>query len=244
MKSFKILFVFIFLSSFSLITEAAVGVQKVAFFTSIDLWNSGSLLFGNRYQHLLPRLEEQFRSEIPSEYDVIVKHGVNQYDVWQTLHDPSVVAMIWYSHTAPGVIEDRARFDILPVFQEPHANFRFLGIIGCNSRDAIGSLKEQGYLKNPKLVVKTYNKTFEASYTLTLLKNYLSELRTTLKTSGHQSPDANKVVAQQNMKTLLVTRYLPTNGKVHPAIEKGSRSFSTGARRRYSKNSSKNSCKL
>ncbi len=217
MTRLKILFVFL-LSSFSLFSGAAVGVQKVAFFTSIDLWNSGSVLFSNRYQYLLPKLEQQFRSEIPSEYDVIVKHGANQYDVWQTLHDPSVVAMIWYSHTAKDVIEDRARFDILPVFQEPHANFRFLGIIGCNSKYAINLLKEQGYLKNPKLVIKTYNKTFEASYTPTLLNNYLYELRKTLSTPAYQPPSSNNLVPQQGMKTLLITRYLPTSGKIHPAI--------------------------
>ncbi len=217
MTLIKALFVFILLSSFSLITEATGRIQKVAFFTSIDLWDSGSPLFRDRYRHLIPKLEQQFRNEIAPDYDVLVKHGANQFDVWQTLHDPSVAGIIWYSHTNRGVIEDRSGFNILPVFQETHENFRFMGIIGCKSKEAIGTLKKRGYLKNPQLTIKTYDKEFYANYTTVLLKNYLDELKAVLKTSNFQQPIYSLVV-EQNMKTLSITRYLPTSGQIHPPL--------------------------
>ncbi len=161
MKSLKYLLfaVIIFVTNF------AHAKPTVILLTSFEnphtLWQTESPLINN--------LENIFRKTYAdSGYNIVVKHKASAYDLWNALHSPENIGVFWMSHAAPKIkINDSINFDgvintinggnVRSLFNHTHPNLRWLGIIACNSHDAIGVSGENQITKTNNLTTLTFH---------------------------------------------------------------------------------------
>ncbi len=188
--------------------------STVVFMSSVDFWDKGPLynkgLFNNKEYELAERVRDFFSS---GGFDVVIKHRANQADVWSVLHNPSVVAFFWFSHSGGTSIIDRLGFDLLPVFQEAAANLKFLSVIGCNSEKSINALRAKGYLQSQDLkIVAEEGLVYHWRETL---EKHLQLAQGALLESGVES---HPLVHTNAGKVIKVKRTLDSSFNFYPAI--------------------------
>lgn len=153
--------------------------RKITLLTSIDVSKlkppSWQFWRKSAYQDYEQRLEAQFRKKFTNRgYELEIRHHANQYDLWQALHSPEVIALFWVSHSTSqkglrlGVqsakIVDFEGVDVKSVFQETGPTLRFLGVIGCHSREAIQNfmISNEGNPVYPSLNWIAFDRKVEA----------------------------------------------------------------------------------
>lgn len=112
---------------------------------------------------LASRYEKMFEYEVTSavgnrDFNVIFKHKANSFDLWEALHFPFNVGVIWISHgekpqfkLKKPILADYTGANVEPLFKDIHPNLRFLGIVGCYAESIF---KNQSFgLTHPGLTV-------------------------------------------------------------------------------------------
>jgi hypothetical protein len=149
--------------------------QTVVLLTSLNLRMIPLFIRETMFHNYFGRLEGIFRSYVVDRgFRVRAVHEADQYDLWSTLQDPTVVGVVWVSHGAgafsgagvgsEGALVDYQAFNVLPALQGIHPNLRFLGVVGCKSQEALEAyLRNHGvYQRNPKLVFQGFEGTIDA----------------------------------------------------------------------------------
>lgn len=192
----------------------------VVFMSSIDLWNKGPFYNRAMFNNAEYELANSFRRFFENSFKVVVKHKADQADVWNTLHDPSVVAFFWFSHANASSVFDHYGFDLLPAFQETHPNLKFLSLIGCDTQDGVKLLKSRGYLSSANLQIAAESGPVE-HWQETLnkhLKNSANALAQVDKPALEMPPKKNVVRIQRQLRSEFglfpAIRVELSNGKV------------------------------
>lgn len=195
--------------------SSASASQKVLLYSSMDLKGKGPFYAQDVFDNRLHDLENVFKEYFSgSDYELVVKYKATQDDVYQALHDTSVVGMFWVSHmgyqNGLAIINDVWGFDILPAFMETHQNFRFLGLIGCYGKNVIEFMKSNGGLKAP--YVKASGDEGIVYRWGHLLKSQLKEF----SRWGHFK--SQNIAEAPLVKNFKIKRALNGPNKIYPAI--------------------------
>lgn len=119
------------------VADAAEARQRVVLLTSLPDADA-----------VTKKLEYKFKKAFePKGYETRVVHSADLSQLWNELHRSDNVGLFWLSHAgggsgsaagvSGGVIVDKAGFDVAAAFSAIHPNLRFLGVIGCRSKDAL-----------------------------------------------------------------------------------------------------------
>lgn len=146
--------------------------HQVVLLTSVDFEAAVPSRF---LRDALARIPEQLAHEfrlhfVVRGFRIKVRHHADQAMLWEELRDPENVGVFWLSHSGPaaasqaglstrGMIIDEQANDIGPIFQGVHPDLKFLGVIGCRSRDAVQMTLRQAQVfeRNPELEVADFD---------------------------------------------------------------------------------------
>jgi hypothetical protein len=87
-------------------------------------------------------------------YDIVIKHRADQEDLFNSLNDSQTHAVFWLSHggytkvgnskgvAATPMLLDFQKDNVAKTFQKIHPHVKFVGVIGCNSKQILGDTIE------------------------------------------------------------------------------------------------------
>lgn len=178
-----------------LISSIAYGnIPNVVLLTSFD---TPEVWYRSKDYSVNPKLESIFNKAFEStNYNVVVKHYVDEIQLIQELKNPDNMAIFFVSHMAgtgesdsvvegtPSIVIDSKK-DVKNLFQEFSPNLKFLALIGCNGADLVEAFKRKKIFKEELFNVVSFNKKVQPHTALkeALLQseNILGELKEVTK---------------------------------------------------------------
>jgi hypothetical protein len=159
----------------------ASSARKVVLLTSVDapeiLWHKGS-------QWASEQLEADFSwSFQDSGFEVQMIRQASAWQLYQSLHDPNVVAVYWVSHAGRDIplkeaigfgaaIPTHDGLDVKSLFQSVGPQLKFLAVIGCSAQSIIDGFKNNGaYTNNPRLKIVSFDRPIQSNQGLTYAMN-------------------------------------------------------------------------
>lgn len=171
MKYFKFISSILVCIAASALSEAGVLQHPHRIVLLSSIYNVDEFGRDKSYEGFAKMVYEKFESfQLPTgDFDIRVVHDANQVDLYNNLHDPENLAVFWISHANSSErfvgtslserIVDSQYVDIAPIFQEIHPNIKWLGLIGCKTRQILEKYALQGaYLDNAAAFVDTGGK--------------------------------------------------------------------------------------
>lgn len=158
---------FIYMLFASLLINYAIATTqlkpRIVLLTSLDMSKSGDY-----YKNYLDNIEFIFKKKISDilqwkedEYILNIVHYATATDIRRALMSPDSVAVIYLSHAGyssqgmleSSIISDFELNDVKEAFYDVHPNLKFLGVIGCTSKEVFARLKNSGYSLNSDLEI-------------------------------------------------------------------------------------------
>lgn len=133
--------------------------DKIVLLTSLDPEKNRPPLRTKNW-NINEKLESRFRKYLKRmdvELTPVVKHFSTADDLYQTLNDDHVKALIWVGHAGfnegQGLSETKTIIDfqgrdLKNLFQAVSPNLRFLGLVGCRGKLFLDEWKKEGWLEN------------------------------------------------------------------------------------------------
>jgi hypothetical protein len=178
-------------------------------------------------------LEGIFRGHFDSgQYSLRVIHRATQLNIWEAIHSPRTLGLIWISHAgaatpssgglqAGNPVIDADHFDVANVFQDFHPNLRFLGLVACDSGYVLTQqfLRHSVRRRSPNLYIYGFRHPVDATEGLRTVQSWSNQVLELITHTHLRPPLTTEVRPSLELRLTRRFDYLPQgSSRILPAV--------------------------